>query len=107
VLWSNAPIDGCDAYVYHNAFSYRGKRGGIDILMMLEPVVVLPGEFDERVWDHFDYILTLFDALVERDRKFRRIDFPHYEGRLMTAPWRTRRKGKPSIPPPPAATQSA
>ena len=86
VLWSNAPIDGCDAYVYHNAFSYRGPRGGIDILLMLEPAVVLPGEFDERVWDHFEYILTLFDTLAERDKKFTRIDFPHYGGRLMTAP---------------------
>ena len=86
VLWSNVPIERCDAYVYHNAFSYKGKRGGIDILMMLEPVSVLPGEFDDRVWDYFDYVLTLFDALVERDKKFRRIDFPHYEGRLMTAP---------------------
>jgi len=83
ILWSTYPIEGCHIYVYHNAFSYRGRMGGIDILMMLEPAVVLPREFDAAVWDRFDYVLTLFDALAERGGKFRKIRFPHY-GRTRT-----------------------
>jgi FkbM family methyltransferase len=81
IVWSSTPLEGCDHYVYHNAFSFRGKQPGLNILLMLEPVVVLPGEFDERVWRHFDYVLTLFDALPERGEKFKKIFFPHFLGR--------------------------
>jgi FkbM family methyltransferase len=81
VVWSSTPLEGCDHYVYHNAFSFRGKQPGLNILLMLEPVVVLPGEYDDRVWDHFDYVLTLCDSLLERGEKFRKIFFPHFLGR--------------------------
>ncbi len=81
VVWSPVPLNGCDHYVYHNAFSYRGRLPGLNILMMLEPAVVLPGEFDDRIWRHFDYVLTLFDALLERGDKFRKIFFPHFMGK--------------------------
>ena len=76
IIWSTLPIEGCDVYVYHNAFSYKGKKGGIDFLLMLEPVVVLPGEFDQRVWKHFDHIFGLFDALKAHGDKFHKILFP-------------------------------
>ena len=75
-IWSANPIDGCDVYVYHNAFSYRGKRGGIDFLLMLEPSVVLPGEYDDHVWNHFTHVFGLFDALPPRGVKFHKIFFP-------------------------------
>ena len=26
IIWSTLPVKGCDVYVYHNAFSYRGKK---------------------------------------------------------------------------------
>lgn len=76
IVLSTLPLDGCDVYVYSNAFSYKGRRGGLDILLMLEPAVVLPGEFDERVWKHFDHILCLFDALPGNGNKFHKIHFP-------------------------------
>ncbi len=76
VIWSANPIDGCDVYVYHNSFSYQGKRGGVDFLMMLEPAVVLPGEFDDQVWKHFDHVFGLFDALPARGTRFHKIFFP-------------------------------
>jgi len=76
IIWSTLPIEGCDVYVYHNAFSYKGKKGGIDYLLMLEPVVVLPGEFDERVWKYFDHIFGPFDALTAQGDKFHKILFP-------------------------------
>ncbi len=82
IIWSSLPLNDCDVYVYQNAFSYKGKRGGIDILLTLEPAVVLPGEFNESVWKHFDYVLTLFDSLTRQDKKFRKINFPHFEGLL-------------------------
>ncbi|MBI5191898.1 MAG: FkbM family methyltransferase [Nitrospirae bacterium] len=80
ILWSQLPIEGCDHYAYHNSFSYRGKRPGLNILVMLEPAVVLPGEFDERVWKHFDYVFTLFDALIGQDNRFKKILFPRADG---------------------------
>jgi len=76
VMLSAYPIDGCDVYVYHNAFSYRGRRPGLNILLMLEPAVVLPGEFDEEVWKHFDHIFGLFDTLKNRGKTFHKIFFP-------------------------------
>jgi len=79
VIWSGLPIKGCDHYVYHNAFSFRGRLPGLNILLMLEPTVVLPGEFDEGVWQHFDYIIGLFDAFVGRYKNYRKIRFPHFD----------------------------
>ena len=76
VISSSNPIEGCDAYVYTNAFSYKGKKGGLDILLMLEPVVVLPGEYDQQVWKHFDHIFSPFDVLAAQDDKFHKILFP-------------------------------
>ncbi len=80
IIWSHLPIEGCDHYAYHNSFSYRGKRPGLNILIMLEPAVVLPGEFDGQVWKHFDHVLALFDALAGQGNKFHKILFPRFDG---------------------------
>lgn len=79
IVWSHLPIEGCDHYVYANAVSFRGKLPGLNILTMLEPVVVLPGEYDERVWKYFDYIFCPFDALTQ-NRKFCKMLFPRADG---------------------------
>ena len=76
VIWSRLPIAGCDHYVYHNAFSFRGRLPGLNILLMLKPAVVLPGEFDDEIWNHFDHVFGLFDALTERGHKFHKLFFP-------------------------------
>jgi FkbM family methyltransferase len=76
IICTHLPVEGCDHYVYTNAFSYRGRRPGLNILLMLEPSVVLPGEYSERVWQHFDHIFGLFDSLTDRDAKYHKILFP-------------------------------
>jgi len=76
ILWSALPIEGCDHYIFHNAFSFRGRLPGMNILLMLEPAVVLPGEFSEEVWKHFDHLIGLFDFLEGQKRNFYKILFP-------------------------------
>lgn len=79
IIWSCVPIRGCDHYVYRNALNYHGKLPGLNMLLMLEPAVVLPGEFDETVWSHFDYILGLFDAFTGQYSHYRKLSFPHFD----------------------------
>ncbi|HTY25047.1 MAG TPA: glycosyltransferase family 10 [Desulfomonilaceae bacterium] len=76
VVWSALPLEGFDVYAYLDASSFRGKQSGIDVLIMLEPVVVLPGEYREDVWQHFDHVFSLCDALSEYGHKFTKISFP-------------------------------
>jgi FkbM family methyltransferase len=76
VVWSAVPLKGFDVYAYLNASSFRGKQSGIDVLIMLEPIVVLPGEYNEDVWMHFDHIFSLCDALSKYGNKFTKIAFP-------------------------------
>jgi FkbM family methyltransferase len=66
-------------YAYFGAFSYRGTRPGLNILLALEPIVVLPGEYSNNVWQHFDYVFTFVDGLAERRGKFRKILFPAFD----------------------------
>ncbi|RLB34382.1 MAG: hypothetical protein DRH12_17510 [Deltaproteobacteria bacterium] len=81
VVHSIFPIADCDMYVYQDAFAYCGKMPGVEALLMLEPYVVLPGEYDDEIWRHFDYILTFVDRLVEARGKFRKINFPVFSTR--------------------------
>jgi len=60
VIWSREPLDGCDVYAYADAFGYRGPRSGIDVLMIFEPIVVLPGQYSEQVWQA-DHLSTAQD----------------------------------------------
>jgi len=76
VILSAYPVDDCDMYVYQDAFAYFGERPGIEVLLMLEPYVVLPREYSEDIWHYFDYVLTFVDGLAERGGKFRKINFP-------------------------------
>jgi tetratricopeptide (TPR) repeat protein/cellulose synthase/poly-beta-1,6-N-acetylglucosamine synthase-like glycosyltransferase/serine acetyltransferase len=76
VVWSALPLEGFDVYAYLDAYSFRGKQSGIDVLIMLEPMVVLPGEYNEVVWRHFDHIFSLCDALSEYGHRFTKILFP-------------------------------
>lgn len=74
VIATPVPVQGCAVYAYANAYSFRGKQPGMNVLLLFEPVVVLPGQYDKRIWDHFDYVVTLYDALIERaPDKFRKI----------------------------------
>lgn len=70
VTVSSVPQQGCDLYLYLDAFSYRGKQKGYDVLLIAEPHVVLPGSYNEDVWTHFDHVFTYYDTLVERDKRF-------------------------------------
>lgn len=76
ILSSSNPVEGCNAYVYTNAFSYKGKQQGLDCLLMLEPFVVLPGEYDHQVWKHFDHIFGVFEDLSRENYKYHKILFP-------------------------------
>ncbi|MBD3279079.1 MAG: hypothetical protein GF388_12330, partial [Candidatus Aegiribacteria sp.] len=79
VIWSCDPMKGCDVYAYIGAFSYQGPRPGWDVLVSLEPIVVLPGEYSQRVWERFDHVLTLVDTLAERGQKFTKIYYPAFD----------------------------
>lgn len=76
IVWSSLPLEGFDVYAYLNSSSFRGKQRGLDVLMMLEPIVVLPGEYNEEIWKHFDHIFTLCDALLNYGQTFTKIKFP-------------------------------
>lgn len=76
VLWSSAPVGGCDIYAYLNAHSFRGARPGINVLLLFEPPVVLPGQFDEAVWARFDQVFTFYDFLVKDRPGFHKILAP-------------------------------
>ncbi len=74
VIATPLPVQGCEVYAYTNAYSFRGRQPGINVLLLFEPIVVLPGQYDKRVWDHFDSVITLYDALIESDPdKFKKI----------------------------------
>jgi len=79
VIWSNLPIENCDVYAYQDAFSYYGDRRGMNVLMMHEPVVVLPGQYSDAVWDKFDYVFTSLDSLAEKGGKFRKFNHPAFD----------------------------
>jgi GT2 family glycosyltransferase len=89
VMWSRAPLAGSDVYAYLDAFSYHGPQAGLEVLVMLEPVVVLPGEYGEKAWEHFDHILTFVDSLAAGGDKFHKILWPAF-GRPITDHYHTR-----------------
>lgn len=86
VIISPYPLIDCHVYAYVNAYSYRGKQKGIDVLLLFEPMVVLPGQYDVNVWKNFDYVVTLYDAVIKMDPdKFRKVPF-FRSGWLVDAP---------------------
>lgn len=76
IILSTHPVVDCDMYVYQDAFSFYGELPGVEILLMLEPYVVLPGEYSDEIWHYFDYVLTFADEIAEQRGKFRKIKFP-------------------------------
>ncbi len=73
VIWSPLPIKGADIYAYLNAHSFRGPQGGISVLLMMEPLVVLPGVYSETVLSRFDHVFTWCDALTKQGGRFKKI----------------------------------
>ncbi len=73
VTVSSVPQEGCDLYLYHDAFSFRGKQAGYNLLLLAEPLVVLPGQYNGDIWDHFDHTFTFCDMPIERDRGFTKV----------------------------------
>lgn len=80
IIWSSQPIDGCDVYAYIDAFSFRGRRQGTNVLLLLEPIVVLPGEYDEAIWKYFDKVFTFCDFFAENDDRFVKVLYPRSGG---------------------------
>ena len=64
VLWTPHPIEQSDIYAYFSPSSFRGKTKGLDVLLLLESITVLPGAYDEKIWKCFDHVLTLCDAVA-------------------------------------------
>lgn len=79
LIWSAVPMDGCDMYVYQDAFNYMGPRPAPQVLMVHEPVSVLPGQYSHEVWRHFDGFLTTMDFLIERSPRFRKFHHHTYQ----------------------------
>ncbi len=79
VIWSRRPLADCDVCGYLDPISYCGAQRGVDVLIHIEPIVVLPGTFRDEIWEPFDIIFTPFDALLERGGKFRRYPVPIYD----------------------------
>jgi alpha(1,3/1,4) fucosyltransferase len=73
IIASSSPIEGCDLYLYNNAYSYGKKQKGYNVLLLSEPIVVLPGQYNEHIWQHFDHIFTLYDTFMARDNRFTKI----------------------------------
>jgi FkbM family methyltransferase len=60
-------------------FSYYGPQAGIDVLLHNEPIVVLPGTYQDEVFNSFDYVFTPYDILVERGMNFHKVLLSHYD----------------------------
>lgn len=66
LLFSGRPLVDCDMHVYWDAFSFYGRLQGTNVLLLMEPSVVLPGQYNKDIWDQFDHVFTLYDTLVEK-----------------------------------------
>lgn len=70
VIWTRLPLDNAQLCLYLDAYSYTGIRGNFDILLLNEPIVVQPGQYDPDVWKHFDHIITQYDAFIRSGSNF-------------------------------------
>lgn len=86
VVVTAQPLADCDIYLYLNANSFKGKQRGIDVLLLSEPMVVLPGQYDVAVWKRFDYVITIYDAVKEYvPEKFIKVPFYRMGGGALDA----------------------
>ncbi len=65
LAWSRLPLEACDLYLYVDACSFVGRRNGLNVLLLQEPPTVLPGQYDEAIWNNFDHVITSCDGIVE------------------------------------------
>jgi GT2 family glycosyltransferase/Flp pilus assembly protein TadD/predicted O-methyltransferase YrrM len=86
VIWTAEPLETADVYAYFNAHSYRLRTRGVSVLLLHEPITVLPGQYSRQVWQYFDYILTPYDVLAERGGSFVKSPLPAFDGPLMSSP---------------------
>ncbi|HOD76065.1 MAG TPA: glycosyltransferase family 10, partial [Syntrophorhabdaceae bacterium] len=76
VVWSRFPVEGSDLHLYLNAYSFAGRTEGLDVLLLSEPVIVLPGQYNDDIWQHFDHVITLYDHLIETRPGFSKNLYP-------------------------------
>ncbi len=67
VVWTRFPVEGADLCLYLDSYSYTGIKGSFDILLLNEPIVVQPGQYDPEVWGHFDHVITQYDTFVKNN----------------------------------------
>ncbi|WP_173179008.1 glycosyltransferase [Desulfosarcina ovata] len=79
VIWSKKPIKGSSIYYFQDAFSFHNINRGIKVLGMHEPITVLPQQYSEMVWKHFDFVFTTLDDLVAGNSKFVKIFHPAFD----------------------------
>ncbi|MDA1193144.1 MAG: glycosyltransferase family 10, partial [Candidatus Poribacteria bacterium] len=78
IVWSSLPTPNCDLYAYASSLSYTAPQDAPQVLIQWEPVFVLPGDYTDEIWAHFDYILTMVNPLLELSPKFHRFLHPAY-----------------------------
>ncbi len=66
LIYTRKPVIDSNMYVYMDAFSYCGPQKGLDVLLIAEPTVVLPGQYNRDIWNRFDHVFTFYDELVDR-----------------------------------------
>ncbi|MCX5809860.1 MAG: glycosyltransferase [Proteobacteria bacterium] len=76
VIWTHLPIDNSQLYLYLDAYSYTGIKGSFDILLLHEPIIVLPGQYDSQVWERFDHVITQYDTFIEYNSNFSKFISP-------------------------------
>jgi FkbM family methyltransferase len=76
LIWSRLPVEGCDLYLYVNAYSFTGRQNGLNVLLLHEPAVVLPGQYDESIWNYFDRVITFYDGIVDGRENFTKVLMP-------------------------------
>ena len=91
VHFTAQPKPGCDAYAYWDAYSYPGHTDGSQFLVMMEPPAVLPGEYRKDIWERFDHVFALIEAVAERGERFSGILFPAYGAQSPVPPEAERR----------------
>ena len=80
IVWSSAPIENCHLYAFQDAFSFTGRQTAVNVLLLHEPIVVLPGQYDGQVLDYFDHVLTSLDSLAEKSSKTIKLRYPVFDG---------------------------
>ena len=76
LIWSRLPLEGSDLYLYLNAYGFTGRQKGLNVLLLHEPAVVLPAQYDETIWNNFDHVVTYYDRIMEGRESFTKALIP-------------------------------